>query len=164
MSLPGWAEASASRRAHIERVVALLTAWADAMRVSPEERDRWIRAGWLHDALRDAPLDNQTAHGPAAADRAAREGERDRGILDAVRYHTIGSAGWDDVGRMLYLADFLEAGRALPDGPELARRVPLERDAVLKEVARRRLEWTLRSGWPLRAETVAFWNQLAGQP
>lgn len=164
MSLPGWAEASASRRAHIERVVALLTAWANAMRVSPEERDRWIRAGWLHDALRDAPLDNQTAHGPAAADRAAREGERDRGILDAVRYHTIGSAGWDDVGRMLYLADFLEAGRALPDGPELARRVPLERDAVLKEVARRRLEWTLRSGWPLRAETVAFWNQLAGQP
>lgn len=164
MSLPGWAEASASRRAHIERVVALLTAWANAMHVSPEERDRWIRAGWLHDALRDAPLDNQTAHGPAAADRAAREGERDRGILDAVRYHTIGSAGWDDVGRMLYLADFLEAGRALPDGPELARRVPLERDAVLKEVARRRLEWTLRSGWPLRAETVAFWNQLAGQP
>lgn len=164
MSLPGWAEASASRRAHIERVVALLTAWANAMHVSPEERDRWIRAGWLHDALRDAPLDNQTAHGPAAADRAAREGERDRGILDAVRYHTIGSAGWDDVGRMLYLADFLEPGRSLPDGPELARRVPLERDAVLKEVARRRLEWTLRSGWPLRAETVAFWNQLAGQP
>jgi 2-amino-4-hydroxy-6-hydroxymethyldihydropteridine diphosphokinase len=145
-------------------VVALLTAWADAMRVSPDERDRWIRAGWLHDALRDAPLDNRTTHGPAAADRAAREGERDRGILDAVRYHTIGSAGWDDVGRMLYLADFLEPGRSLPDGPALARRVPLERDAVLKEVARRRLEWTLRSGWPLRAETVAFWNQLAGPP
>jgi HD superfamily phosphohydrolase YqeK len=65
---------------------------------------------------------------------------------------------------MLYLADFLEPGRSLPDGSELARRVPLERDAVLKEVARRRLEWTLRSGWPLRGETVAFWNQLAGPP
>lgn len=162
MSLPAWAEVSASRRAHIERVVALLGAWADAMRVSPQERDRWIRAGWLHDALRDAQLGNRTAHGPAAADRAAAEGERDRGVLDAVRYHTIGSAEWDDVGRMLYLADFLEPGRSLPEGPDLARRVPGERDAVLKDVARRRLEWTIRSGWPLRAETVAFWNQLVG--
>jgi HD superfamily phosphohydrolase YqeK len=134
------------------------------MQVSPEERDRWIRAGWLHDALRDAELGSRTAHGPAAADRAAADGERDGGVLAAVRYHTIGSAGWDDVGRMLYLADFLEPGRSLPEASDLARRVPGERDAVLTEVARRRLEWTLRSGWPLQAETVAFWNQLVGRP
>lgn len=164
MSLPTWAEVSPKRRAHIERVVGVLTSWADAMRVSPEERDRWIRAGWLHDALRDAELGSRTAHGPAAADRAAADGERDRGVLAAVRYHTIGSAGWDDVGRMLYLADFLEPGRSLPEASDLARRVPGERDAVLTEVARRRLEWTLRSGWPLQAETVAFWNQLVGRP
>jgi HD superfamily phosphohydrolase YqeK len=135
------------------------------MRVPPPERERWTRAGWLHDALRDAPLGNPRAHGPAAADRAATEGERDRGVLDAVRYHTIGFAGWDDVGRMLYLADFLEPGRTSDalDRAELARRVPAERDAVLTEVARRRLEWVVRSGWPLPAETVAFWNSLVGR-
>ena len=60
-------------------------------------------------------------------------------MLDAVRYHTIGSPDWDDVGRMLYLADFLEPGRDLADGADLARRVPRERDTVLREVARRRL-------------------------
>jgi len=117
--------------------------------------------------VRDAPLPDPTAHGPAAADRAAADGERDRGVLDAVRYHTIGSPDWDDVGRMLYLADFLEPGRdqkVAPDRAELARRVLRDRDGVLREVARRRIEWVLRSGWPLPASTVAFWNALVKKP
>src|SRR5262245_22197407 len=132
------------------------------MQVGARERDRWLRAGWLHDALRDAPFPNPRAHGPAAADRAARAGETDRSVLDAVRHHTVGSPDWDDVGRMLYLADFLEPGR--DDDPErerLARAVPTQRDAVLREVIRRRIDWVLRSGWPLPEATVAFWNQLA---
>lgn len=162
MSLPAWAQVTPPRRSHVERVAALLGEWAGAMRVAPAERDRWLRAAWLHDALRDAPLKDLMAHGPAAAERAGQDGERDPGVLTAVRYHTIGYAGWDDVGRMLYLADFLEPGRDFdPDGRRaLAARVPAERDAVLREVARRRIEWVLRSGWPLLPETVAFWNAL----
>ena len=165
MSLPTWAQVTPARRQHVERVVGLLSAWAGTMGVAAAERERWIRAGWLHDALRDAPLGDLMAHGPAAADRAEQDGERDRGVLDAVRYHTVGYAGWDQVGRMLYLADFLEPGRDFdPDGRrELAARVPLERDAVLREVARRRVDWVLRSGWPLVPETVAFWNALASR-
>ena len=168
MSLPAWAQVTPARRSHVERVAALLGEWAGAMRIDRPERDRWLRAAWLHDALRDAPLKDLMAHGPAAAERAAQDGEHDRGVLDAVRYHTIGYAGWDAVGRMLYLADFLEPGRDFdlngPDGRRaLAARVPADRDAVLREVARRRIEWVLRSGWPLLPETVAFWNALASR-
>jgi HD superfamily phosphohydrolase YqeK len=168
VSLPPWAQVSPQRRAHIERVVALLAEWATAMNVPARERERWLRAGWLHDALRDAPLRDRLAHGPAAADRAAAEGERDPGVLDAVRHHTLGYAGWDDVGRMLYLADFLEPGREASgtrsDRAELAGRVPQDRDRVLREIARRRLEWVLRSEWPLPVETVAFWNSVVKKP
>jgi hypothetical protein len=32
---------------------------------------------------------------------------------------------------------------------------------VLREVARRRIERILRSGWALRPETVDFWNAIA---
>ena len=165
MSLPAWAQVTPARRTHVERVVGLLTEWAGAMGVAAQEQARWVRAGWLHDALRDAPLGDLMAHGPAAADRAAQDGERDRGVLDAVRFHTIGYAGWDQVGRMLYLADFLEPGRDfdLKGRRELAARVPAERDVVLREVARRRVEWVLRSGWPLAPETGAFWNALVGR-
>jgi HD superfamily phosphohydrolase YqeK len=165
VNLPAWAQVTPARRSHVERVAALLGEWARAMRIAQPERDRWLRAAWLHDALRDAPLKDLMAHGPAAAERAAQDGERDRGVLDAVRYHTIGYAGWDDVGRMLYLADFLDPGRDFDrDGRRaLAARVPADRDAVLREVARRRIEWVLRSGWPLLPETVAFWNALASR-
>ena len=160
--LPPWGVVSDKRRAHVERVAGLLATWADAMGVVQQERQRWLRAAYLHDALRDAPHDSKVAHGPAAADRAASEGERDRGVLDAVRYHTIGYAGWDDVGRMLYLADYLEPGRRerADERRALALRVPRERDAVLLEVARQRIAWTLATGWPLAPETVAFWNSL----
>lgn len=163
MSLPAWAVVTAARRSHIERVVILLDSWAAVMAVSPEERDRWLRAGWLHDALRDAPHADHTAHGAAAAERAAADGEQDPGVLAAVRFHTVGSPDWDDVGRMLYLADYLEPGRAIPDRADLERRVPRERDAVLREVIRRRIDWVLRSGWPVPFATVAFWNQLVAR-
>jgi HD superfamily phosphohydrolase YqeK len=160
--LPPWAVVTAPRRAHIERVAALLASWADALDLPPAERARWQRAAWLHDALRDAPAESELDHGPRCVDRLVAEGERDQGLLDAIRYHSIGYAGWEDVGRMLYLADYLEPGRRFdPDGRAVLRgRMPGERAAVLREVARRRIERQLRSDWPLAPETVAFWNAL----
>lgn len=164
-SLPGWAVVTPARRAHIERVAALITEWGRALGVAPAELDRWRQAAWWHDALRDAPLASEMDHGPRAAERLEREGERDRGVLDAVRYHSIGYAGWDDAGRMLYLADYLEPGRThdVAGRTALRARVAADRDGVLREVARKRIERTVRHGWPLQPETVAFWNALASR-
>jgi len=162
VTLPEWAVATPERRAHIERVAALLSTWATALRVPAAERARWLRAAWLHDALRDAPAADELQHGPMAAERAARDGERDPGVLDAVRYHSLGHARWDDVGKMLYLADYLEPGRPFDREAHraLAARVPGERDAVLRDVAARRIARVIDSGWPLVRETVDFWNSL----
>ena len=164
-TLPPWAVVTPERRAHIERVVQLETDWAHALHVAPAERERWLRAAWLHDALRDAPAADELAHGPMAADRAARDGETDPGVLDAVRYHSLGSARWDDVGRMLYLADYLEPGRGFDraERAALAARVPGEQHAVLVEVVRRRITRALSAGWPLPRETVEFWNSLVSR-
>jgi HD superfamily phosphohydrolase YqeK len=160
--LPTWSVVTTERRAHIERVAALIAEWARLRHVSPAERERWLRAAWLHDALRDAPAATALDHGPACADRLMMDGERDQGLLDAVRYHSLGYSGWDDVGKMLYLADHLEPGRSFDSATRAAlrARMPGERDAVLTAVARRRIEWIVRSGWPLAPETVAFWNAL----
>lgn len=174
LALPEWATISRRRREHIRRVAALLAEWADGMRVSARERRRWLRAAILHDALKDAPSATirrlaaprfgppKLWHGPAAARRAEMDGERDRGVLDAVRYHSVGYAGWDRVGRMLYLADFLESGRTHHDSRRAAQaqQVPTEPDAVLRAVACDRIAHGLRKGWPLLPETVAFWNDL----
>jgi len=172
--LPSWAEVSPEREAHVERVAAVADGWAERMRISAAERARWLRAAWLHDALRDAapatldrwaadaPWPESLRHGPASAARAAAEGETDRGILDAVRYHSVGWADWDMVGRVLYCADCLEPGRAFRREwrAALADRFPEDPAGVLLAVAGDRLAHLIGSGRPLIDPTVRFWNSL----
>lgn len=144
------------------------------MGVSNSERHRWLRAVWLHDALRDAPVSEldrwasddpgppELRHGPASAARAQAEGEDDRGVLDAVRYHSLGSAEWDMVGRILYCADYLDPGRPFDRErrADLAADLPLNPGAVLRAVARARLLHLIQSGWPVLEPTHRFWNSL----
>jgi len=174
VEFPNWAQIKKRRRAHVVRVAAVIDAWADAMAVSDRERARWQRAVALHDALKDAPDDLLTRlapdswgvpalrHGPAAAARAAQDGESDREILDAVHFHSVGYRGWDSVGHVLFLADYLEPGRPYhtPQHNDLLRRVPGDISSVLLEVAAERIAGAVLSGRPLIEETVEFWNGL----
>ncbi|MBA3852874.1 MAG: hypothetical protein C0503_00575 [Gemmatimonas sp.] len=170
--LPAWAEVGEKRRAHIARVTALLDRWAVQLKLDAAEAQAWHDAGRWHDALRDASADTlralaaepdrpvETLHGPAAALRLAREGERRTELLDAIRWHTVGFAGWTRVGRALYMADFLEPGRqfARADRAFLADHLVHDFDGVFRQVVRMRIEWTLREGKALFPETVALWN------
>ena len=172
MILPPWAIVGDRRRAHIERVVALVDGWAAAMAVNTDEALAWHDAGRFHDAVRDAQetqLREMThdlasevplLHGPAAAARLVAEGEARNDVLQAVRWHTIGCAAWDRVGRALYMADFLDPGRGFARGDRayLAHQVPTDFDGTFRQVVRMRLEWTVREGKSLHAETVALWN------
>jgi HD superfamily phosphohydrolase YqeK len=173
--LPEWAVISPERLEHIQRVAELAARWAEQMGVPDSERNRWLRAVWLHDALRDAPAEElekwapatpgppELRHGPASAARARAEGEDDRGVLDAVRYHSLGLAEWDMVGRILYCADYLEPGRAFNREQRslLAERLPGELGTVLREVAQSRIIHNIESGWPILEPTLRFWNSLA---
>lgn len=170
--LPSWAQVSERRRAHIERVTALLERWAPHVARDAEEARAMRDAGLLHDALRDAPESELRAlsddprsptellHGPAAATLLARLGETRGEVLSAVRWHTLGSAEWGRVGRALYMADFLEPGRkfAAADRRFLAEHVPIDFDGVFRQVLRMRLEWSLREGQELFPHAVALWN------
>ncbi len=173
--LPGWAVVSPKRAEHIRRVAELMESWATARGVPGAEAERWCRAAWLHDALKEAdpgilaeyvPQGDWARalwHGPAAAAAAARHGEQDQGVLDAVRYHSVGYAGWDEVGKALYLADYLEPGRQRdPGAAELAARVPREFEQVLFEVAGLRIAHLRQSGRVVGKETQDFWNRLVG--
>lgn len=176
-TLPEWSILTLERLHHVERVAALVYAWALEMGVPDSERNRWLRAVWLHDALRDAPEETlrelapttpgpaSLLHGPASAALAKAHGEMDRGVLDAVRYHSIGLAEWDLVGRVLYCADYLEPGRPFDrhERADLARAFPGAVQQTLREVARRRLMHVVHSGWPVLEPTCRFWNSLAAR-
>jgi 2-amino-4-hydroxy-6-hydroxymethyldihydropteridine diphosphokinase len=171
--MPVWAQVSEKRLAHIARVTALLDEWARALGLPAEEAERWHDAGRLHDALRDAPeaelralagdlpgYEVEMLHGPAAAARLAADGESRTELLEAIRYHTVGSERWGRLGRALYMADYLDPGRKFSRGDRayLAAQVPHDFDATFRQVLRARLEWSLREGMRLFPEAVALWN------
>lgn len=176
--LPDWAQVGEKRRAHIARVTAMLDAWAGPLGADPDERAALHDAGVYHDALRDAPEAELRAlatedgtpgaatapidllHGPAAAAMLVRAGETRATLIDAVRWHTLGSPAWGTVGRALYLADFLEPGRkfAQADRAFLAAQVPRDLAGAFRQVVRLRLEWSLREGKQLYTPTVELWN------
>ena len=183
IALPSWAVVTPARRAHIARVVALIGAWAARLSLPLPERQAWHDAAAWHDALRDAPeatlrailgddanaawagdvpLDPAFLHGPAAAARLAADGERRADVLDAIRWHTVGSAQWGATGRALFMADFLEPGRAFArdERAALAGRVPLDFDRVFREVVRMRVRWAVEEGKALAPRTVALWNSV----
>lgn len=179
LDLPSWAVVTASRREHIARVAALVHEWAVERGVEPPEKRRWLQAAVLHDALRDAApatlraqltgefasWPDQLLHGPAAALRLSAEGLRDEGVLNAIRYHTVGHPQLDEAGRALYLADFLEPGRTFDpiNRATWRARMPHDMNAVLREVLAARIHHMIASHRPMRSETLAFWNQITAR-
>jgi len=172
LALPSWAIVTEKRRAHIARVTALIDRWAAALHRPPDVAQAWHDAALWHDALRDAPepllreltsdarSDVRVLHGPAAAVRLVAGGEERDDVLEAIRWHTAGSAEWGATGRALYMADFLEPGRAFAraERASLAQQVPADFDGTFRQVVQMRLEWTLREGKALLLPTVALWN------
>lgn len=174
VQLPSWARTSGKRREHIGRVTALLLNWARELGLDAEETAAWRDAGLWHDALRDAGEEELRSitgdleapvgilHGPAAAAKLAAQGERRAGMLEAIRWHTVGFPGWSRTGRALYMADFLEPGRtfARADRAYLASHVARDFDGTFRQVVKERIEWTVREGKALFPETVSLWNSV----
>jgi predicted HD superfamily hydrolase involved in NAD metabolism len=174
--LPSWAEATSERRMHMSRVADLMEEWARALGQDEDDIIRWRAAAMLHDALRDADPEalRSTAppelsdapaellHGPAAAARLREEGVRDEAVLRAVAWHTVGHPDLDDLGRALYMADYLEPGRASesPRIVALRRRVPQGLERVLQELTGERIARLVANRQPLLDSTVRFWNAL----
>jgi len=179
--LPRWARATKARVDHMTRVSALMASWARTREEPAVELTRWKAAGFLHDALRDESHDvlrsmvdpplrdlpGKILHGPGAASMLRAEGVQDEELLDAIRYHTLGSASFESLGWALYAADFLEPGRVMREDwrAELRERAPGDLEAVVKEILVARIGYQLEKGRPLHPETLGFWNRLSeGQP
>lgn len=171
---PVWTRASRARLEHMRRVSELLDLWADARDLADLDRARWRAAGLLHDCLRDAPLPDlrrltpeplrsiggRLLHGPAAAARLREDGVDDEPLLNAIAWHTTGHPDFDELGRALYIADFVEPGRRHEPArlAVLRARMPDAADDVLREVLRARIAHLLIEHRPIRSETAAFWN------
>jgi len=159
------------------RVATLLREWGEVRGDDPWEIERWSAAGYLHDVLRDAdpgdlraglskPLDHlpdEVIHGPAAADRLRLAGVEDEPLLTAIAFHSLGSPDFDDIGKALYVADFLEPGRKLQPKWRARQRVemPAGLDSVAQAIVGRRVQFLIKKRRFVPPQTLGLWNVLA---
>ncbi len=174
--LPTWKRLTPKRLEHVQRVADLTGDWAKALGLRPDEVVRWRAAGILHDALKDADLEEleplvserwpaTLLHGPACAERLRRDGVEDEEFLLAMSFHSTGHPDFGRLADFLYLADYLEPGRTFKRKRRaaLCESLPEERIAVLTEVIQLRVARVLAHGQEVLLESIHYWNQLAAQ-
>lgn len=102
------------RRFGVNPVAGYLAGIAHDMCKSAKER--WLLAMALKDGLPIVDVEEKKPsllHGRAAAILLESDfGIVDRSILDAVRNHTFGARGMDDLGKIIFVADKIEPGRS----------------------------------------------------
>ncbi len=87
-------------------------------------------------------------------------GIQDREILEAIRFHSTGSPRLGALGRILYVADFIEPGR---DFPGLGRLRGLAREnfsKALKGVVAGKISFLAQKGMRIHPVSVQFYNSL----
>ena len=84
---------------------------------------------------------------------------KDRGLLDAVRYHTTGRAGMSLLEKIVFVADFTSADRQYPDVDEVRRLS----DISLEETMIYAIDYTIRDllnrGQAIHPDTLAAYNE-----
>ena len=94
----------------------------DCAKYMPIDEMRKLVVGTVPDADAEELETVSVLHAPAGAVWAAREfGVQDRGILSAIRKHTLGDAQMSALDALIYTADFIEPNRAPFPGLEEAR-------------------------------------------
>lgn len=145
---------------HSISVAEYMLSFADAAGISDEQA---TAAGLLHDLCKAMQADELLAkaraygleltplqrekptllHGAIAAEECrANLGIEDEDVIDAIRWHTTGRPDWGRVGLALYVADFAEPLRTIPEAAE-ARTLLNEEglDAALRFVVNQKLSY-----------------------
>lgn len=143
------------------RLAGLLHDCAKGM--SPAELLQWALA---FDIVRD---DTERAcpdllHGPVGALLAWKEyGVTDAAVLSAIRLHTLGGEGMSLLERIIYLADYIEPGRAFPGVEELRVLAEQDLNLALLRAMEGTIRYVLERGLPLHPQTVRARNSLLAE-
>jgi len=103
-------------------------------------------------------------HGPVGALLAWKEyGVTDAAVLSAIRLHTLGGEGMSLLERIIYLADYIEPGRAFPGVEEVRVLAEKNLNLALLRAMEGTIRYVLERGLPLHPQTVRARNSLLAE-
>jgi predicted HD superfamily hydrolase involved in NAD metabolism len=130
-------------------------------------RDKWL----LLLASQDGhPLSDIEAakpallHGRAASVLLATDfGVTDRSVLDAIRHHTFGSPGLDQLGKILFVSDKIEPGRIDYDGAQRKKILESDLDGMVRLVLEDNIRYLEERGKAVSMDTLAMLEEIEGR-
>lgn len=101
-------------------------------------------------------------HGPVTAAIAEKKlGINDPPVLEAIRFHITGAPNMTSLGKLIFIADFIEPGRTFEQARILREMAfKLSPDQLLLKVYNRSIEFVIRQGYLIHPRTVAGRNEL----
>jgi predicted HD superfamily hydrolase involved in NAD metabolism len=163
---------SENRYGHTLRVAGTAEELAEVHNL---DKDLARLAALLHDAARELPAEEflelaadlgvpvgeperespKLLHGPVAAELVMRElGIEDDEVLDAVREHTTGRPGMDQLSLALFVADKVEPARDYPSVENLRRLAARDLRAAAAESLRRTIAHNEERGRPTHPASI----------
>ncbi len=156
-----------AKRFGISMEKARLAAWLhDCAKEKPRlEMTRWIKKGGFRlDALESKMPSLWHPHAGAAI-ALKKWGIKDKGILEAIRCHTLGSPQMGPLAQVVFVADFIEPSRHF-EGAKKARALARKdlKEAVLAK-ASMTIQFLLEKKMKIHPRLLETWNQfLSGEP
>ncbi|SFC37473.1 putative HD superfamily hydrolase of NAD metabolism [Bacillus sp. OV322] len=100
-------------------------------------------------------------HAPVGAYLVEKEaGITDRDILDAIAYHTSGRPGMTLLEKIVYLADYIEPGRAFPGVDEVRETAKKNLDLAVIEALRNTVAFLMSRKQTVYPDTLFTYNDL----
>lgn len=105
-------------------------------------------------------------HGPLAVPILQEQyGVLDADVLGAVAYHTTAHAGMTPLQKLLFIADKIEPHKRAraEEIDHVAVLAVRDLDGALQTYLKYHIQYALRTGWPLHANTIAARNELVAR-
>ncbi len=112
----------------------------------------------LDDFTRRSP---HLLHAPVGAALVRHDfGIKDRQVLRAIKFHTVGAPRLNNIEKIVYLADAIEMGRSYPGVRKLRRLAFSDLDKTIRIVVDNTIKRVIQKGDLLHPLSVAFRNEL----
>lgn len=138
--------------------VELAAIWHDYAKYRPkEEMKQFILSSNLPHDLVD--YHHEVWHGPVASVLVQEQfGIDDQEIKDAIRYHTTGKAGLGKIEKIIFLADYIEPGRAFPGVEEVRKMAVKDLNHACLMVSRNTIQFLLSRHASVYPDSIDAYN------
>lgn len=101
-------------------------------------------------------------HGRVAAERVQADRLcRDPEILEAIRQHVTAGPAMSCLGKLIFVADMIEPGRAYPGVEHLRHLAATDPEAALRHGIKSKIAYLLNRNWVVHPRIIAAYNRFA---